>query len=78
MVELLGDLVDLAPHLGCDVRLDEVVDLVQPGELSDFLIAERDLRMNQELLRKFDDRPVCAADMLARPRLAFGDLTRLG
>jgi len=38
VIDLLGDLRDLAAHLAADVALDEVVDLVDPDQRADLLL----------------------------------------
>ena len=66
---LAGDRGDLAPDLAVDVRLDQVIDLVNAGELADRLIGEVDRRVDEDLLGELDNRPVRPAHMLADPTL---------
>ena len=67
--ELLGDGGDLGAHLGADVPLDEVVDLIEPHEGAERRVGEVHGRVDQELLRELDDGAVRAADVLARAPL---------
>ena len=67
---LLGDRGDFAPHLAIDVRLDQIIDLIDAGELADWLIRKVDSRVDQDLLGELDDRPVRPAYMLADAALS--------
>ena len=78
MVDFLGDCGDLAPDFAVDVRLDEVINLGDGGELSDRLIGEIDRRVDQELLGELDDRPVRARRHACWPLPGSGGLRRPG
>ncbi len=67
--EFLGDCRDLGAHLGADVALDEVVDLVESHERAELLVGEVDGGVDEQLLRELDDGAVGAADVLARAAL---------
>ena len=69
VVQLLGDRRDLRAHLGADVPLDEVVDLIEPHQRAERLVGEVHRRVDQQLLRELDDRAVRAADVPARAAL---------
>src|SRR5260370_1839635 len=69
MTQLLRDGGNLAPHLGADVALDEVVDLVETDQRAEGRLGEPDSRIYEELLREFDDGAVCATDVFARATL---------
>jgi hypothetical protein len=65
VVDLLRDGGDLRAHLGADVALDEVVDLIEPHEVAELGVGEVHRRVDEELLRELDDGAVRAADVLA-------------
>ena len=67
--ELLRDGRDLRADLGADVALDEVVDLIEPGNGADRLVCKIDGRVDQQLLGELDDGAVRAAHVLARAAL---------
>ncbi len=69
MLHLLGDLTDLGANLRADVRLDQVVDLIESRQLANGGAPQTHLRMDQKLLCQLDDRAVRAADVLARTSL---------
>ena len=70
VVTSFGDGRDLRAHLGADVALDEVVDLVEPHQRRRAAASARfTAGIDQELLRELDDGAVGAADVLARAAL---------
>ena len=65
VIDNLRDGCDLRAHLGADVALDEVVDLVEPHEVADCPVGEVHRRVDEQLLGKLDDGAVRTADVLA-------------
>src|SRR5205823_3494281 len=66
VIHLSFDGVDLPADLARDVPGHELVDLINARKHADLLVAEVDVRMDEELLRKLDDRPVRTTDVFAR------------
>lgn len=56
-------------HLGANVPLDEVVDLIEPHERPARLLSEVHGGVDEELLGQLEDRAVRATNVLARTSL---------
>src|SRR5581483_1543424 len=69
VVQLFRDRRDFRPHLGADIALDEVINLVQAGKGADRVVGEIHRGINQQLLGELDDGAVGSSDVLASTAL---------
>jgi hypothetical protein len=69
---LVTNVVDLAPHFAADITGDEIIHLVDAGKRPNRRRGQVNVRMDEKLLRQFDDGTICAAHVLASAACCAG------